>query len=188
MSFFRKYPSNISLSGEAQIHIEASVEGEEPKMPTFTMKANSGSIMRLKGFADPVVVDMSGVKLAAARMPVVADHDIGRTARVGHTTDVQIDASGITVNGEISATGSTAKEIIADSKNGYPFQASLGASVKKAHFVRAGKTAMVNGVEHQGPLVVASKTVVHEFTVTSVGADQNTSFSIAAPVGTIQEK
>ena len=147
------------------------IEGEcgKKKLASFSMKANTGVPMRVRGYYDPIIMDMKGVKLASKSLPVVADHDITASARVGHTTSVKIKRDGIDVEGVISATGQTAQEVQADAANGFPFQASLGAKVDKATYVPEKQAVKVNGRRYKGPVVVAERTTIYEFTVTSWG-------------------
>ena len=66
------------------------------------------------------------------------------------------------------------------SKNGFPWQASIGASVEEFEFVKEHQKVMVNGKEHMGPLNVARKATLGEISFVDLGADGQTQATIAA--------
>jgi hypothetical protein len=66
-------------------------------------------------------------------------------AGVGHTDTIRIDAGHLIANGIISRDTAAAREVVASSKNGFPWQTSIGASVEEFEFVRVRQTVFVNG-------------------------------------------
>ena len=60
--------------------------------------------------------------------------------------------------------------MIATSENGFPWQASLGASADKVVFIPEGKTARANGRDHQGPVYIARKSTLGEVSFVALGA------------------
>ncbi len=164
----------------------------EGKPDSFILQCNTGKPMDLGGFAYPVVVDLRGSRFDKQTTPVLIDH---RTSlRMGHTTEQVIVPFGrrATFRGEtihgpmIAATGvrsskmRVARDVIADMRGKFPFQVSIGARVIKAYFVDEGETAGVNGKVWEGPLIVASETLIREVSITVLGADSETSANIAA--------
>ena len=116
------------------------VEGEDkPSLRKFSMVAYTGGAMRLGGWPYPVVVDLAGMRVTRKSRPILKDHDRGSI--VGHTDDISIHDRSLEVAGVISGVGETAQEVIATSENGFPWQASLGASADKVVFIAEGKTA-----------------------------------------------
>lgn len=163
---------------EASLSIDPAEEGTD-KRPSFTLEANSGvQPMRLSNYPHPVIIDLKGASFSKDRTPVIMEHDWDR--RLGHTTSQFVDANGIHATGIVSSDSKDAKDWVADSKNGFPFEVSIGATPTKASFLPKGKTAEVNGRSFKGPLIIAQKTSIYELTVTLVGADRNTSASVAA--------
>jgi hypothetical protein len=175
------FEREFKFSGSLDIQAAQAAEGEEPKLPTFSMVANSGEPMLPRGFTTPVVVDLAGVEFFKSPTPVIADHD--PTKRVGHTTKQWVNAQGIFAEGVVSSTSSIAQELIADSKNGYPMEVSIGAKILKGRRIEAGKSAVINGKTWNGPLIHAQKTLIRELTATTLGADGKTELSIAASQG-----
>jgi phage head maturation protease len=157
--------------------VEIAAAAGEGKLPRFSMRAYDGSLMQLEGFFWPVVVDLDGAR-ARKRVKAFYEHDMSRV--VGHADKVKIDGSGIGVEGVISGTGAHVAEIIANAKNGFEYEASIGASVIRREFVEAGKSVDVNGSTFQGPVIVARETEIYEASFTAIGAAADSSAHVAA--------
>jgi hypothetical protein len=153
-------------------------DGEQPKLRRFTMTAYTGGKLNLANFPLPVVVDLSGLRIAAKARPILRDHDISRI--VGHTESIDINRSSIRLSGVISAANDTAREVAESSDNGFPWQASIGASASKVIFVDEGESVEVNGRRFTGPLYVARQSVLREVSFVALGADDQTSARVAA--------
>lgn len=151
-------------------------EGGE-KLPTFSMLAYTGGKMDV-GFGVPVVVDLSGLKVSAKSRPILLGHDPAQI--VGHTTEIKVNAGSITASGTISGSGGAAQEVVGSSKNGFPWQASIGASVVRMTEVDRGESVQVNGRTFRGPLLVARQSNLKEISFVPLGADDNTSGKVAA--------
>jgi len=102
---------------------------------------------------------------------------------VGHTERIAVEAGRLIAEGIISRDTASAREVVASGKRGFPWQASLGAQVAQADFVRNGKNITVNGRTFEGPLYVARRTVLGESSFVDLGADANTTATIAAQSG-----
>jgi len=186
----RKVPQRINLVGEVQL---AAKQGDD-ESPKFVLMANTGIPMRLPGFFDPVIVDLTGAQFDQDMTPVIVDHDPSQ--RIGHTVEAAIIPNGETkmVNGKpvagpmIAAVGvksskmEVANQFIEDAQEGFPFQVSIGASIVpgKVFHVDEKQSVEVNGRTWKGPLIVAKRTVIRELSVTVLGADGNTSATLAA--------
>lgn len=171
-------PRELRLSATLNVLAAASdVDG----LPVFEMVANTGQPMELEGWPYPVVIDLAGAEFAKAPTPVLEAHD--RTKRLAHTTDHKITRGArgrITARGLVSGTGEAATTFVGDSRNGFPFESSLGARTPDWEFVDEGETVHVNGRAWKGPVIVARKTIIRELTVDVLGADGDTETRIAA--------
>lgn len=182
----RSVPSDFYIveadgGAECTLVLEAAEhdgDDDKPKVHKFSMTAYNGGKMLLNGFFDPVVVDLSGLRISAKARPILRDHDPGQI--VGHTETIQVNAGSIKVAGVVSAANDTAAEIIASSLNGFPWQATIGARGTKMSLVDDGETVKVNGRTFTGPLIVARQSVLKEVSFTALGADDTTSAKIAA--------
>lgn len=157
--------------------LEASAEGEQKPLKTFSGIAYSGDAMDV-GWGPPVVVDLSGMD-TSKNVVALMDHDSSQ--RVGHITAIDVGANRkLKISGKISAAGDAAKTVVADASSGFPWQFSIGATVKRQEFVEAGQKVNVNGRALTGPLIVARQSTLREVSFVAVGADASTSASLAA--------
>jgi hypothetical protein len=173
-------PNHLALVCQAcDFQIEAAqAEGQADPIPRFTMLAYTGEAMRVEGWRYPVVVDLEGLAIPSQRRPVRFGHSM--YAGVGHTERIVVEAGPLIAEGIVSRDTAAAREVVSSGKRGFPWQASLGASVHQAEFVRAGKSVTVNGRSVEGPLYVARRAVLGEISFVDLGADGNTAATIAA--------
>ena len=99
----------------------------------FSMTAYTGGKLLLAGFAFPVIVDLSGLKISAKSRPILRDHDSSRI--VGHTETIEVNAGSIKLAGVISGANEHAREVTASGDNGFPWQSSIGAIAQRNVFV-----------------------------------------------------
>ena len=170
------------LCQPGDITIEAAKgDGQEQSPPRFSMIAYTGDAMRIEGMQYPVVVDLEGLDIPSQRRPVRFGHSMYQG--VGHTERIAVEGGRLIAEGVVSRDTAAAREVVASGKRGFPWQASLGAAVQKMEFVRAGKTVTVNGRMFEGPLYVARRTTLGEISFVDLGADTNTTATIAAEAG-----
>ena len=174
---------SVALTARAEIDLSAAAEdGDHPApLPRFRMVAYTGDTMRISGWRHPVVIDLAGLSVPSQNRPIRFGHDA--QAGVGHTDAIGVDAGQLVASGVISRDTAAAKEVVASSRNGFPWQASVGASVDEFEFVRANQTVMVNGREFTGPVNVVRRSTLGEISFVDLGADGRTSATIAASAG-----
>ena len=178
----KEIPTTLELTVPLSIECSSNEDGT-PKIPTFKMLANTGEPMKLNGFIDKVIIDIKGFESKQV-IPVLKEHG----HEVGHTTKItaNLQTHEIHAEGILSVPNEDQQQIIASSKLGFPWQASIGGNIKiedgeiQATFLDKGETAVVNGKKHKGPLIIAHKTIVGELTITKLGADSNTTVTVAA--------
>ncbi|MDL5053349.1 hypothetical protein QQ056_07300 [Oscillatoria laete-virens NRMC-F 0139] len=134
--------------------------------------------MRIAGWRHPLVVDLAGLSIPSQARPIRLGHDA--THGVGHTDTIRVEGGRLVATGIISRDTSAAREVVASSRNGFPWQASIGASVEEADFVKENQTVRVNGQEFVGPLNVVRKATLGEISFVDLGADGHTSAYVAA--------
>ncbi|MCC6323018.1 MAG: hypothetical protein IT438_16460, partial [Phycisphaerales bacterium] len=176
--------SPLTLTGTAEITAIAAGAGgadAEKALPRFKMLAYTGGAMRVAGWRHPVVLDLAGLAVPSQSRPIRFAHD--PAAGVGHTDAIRVEGGQLVATGVISRDTATAREVVASSRNGFPWQASVGASVEEFEFIRESQKAIVNGLEFSGPINVVRKATLGEISFVDLGADGRTSASIAAQQG-----
>ncbi|MFV0442865.1 MAG: hypothetical protein ACK5Q5_04755 [Planctomycetaceae bacterium] len=178
----------IEAEGESDFRLvaaDSSTESEGTnRLRRFTMTAYTGGKLNLPNFLFPVVADLSGMRISAKSRPILRDHDLSRI--VGHTDTIDIGAGSIRLTGVISAANAYAREVADSADNGFPWQASIGATAAKVSFVDERESVEVNGRRLTGPLYVARQSLLREISFVALGADDQTSARLAAgqPGGT----
>lgn len=167
---------------EQSIVAEGNSASNAPTSPTFSMVAYTGDAMRVMGWRYPVVVDLSGLNIPSQRRPIRFAHSafqgIGHTERITVTT--QCNHQQLVAEGVISRDTPAAREVVASGKKGFPWQASIGASVDQTELIPPGSRTKVNGREFEGPVYIAQRSTLGEISFVDLGADQQTSAQIAA--------
>lgn len=152
-------------------------QGENPGPPRFKMTAYNGGPVNLCGFDVPVIVDLEGMDISKESIPVRLDHD--PTQRIGHTTRLAIADHSLTAEGLISHDNEYARTVAASGKNGFPWQVSIGAWMTESENLKTGESAVVNGYDVEGPMIIARRSVLMELSFVDYGADSTTSALVA---------
>ncbi len=190
----QKVPGEFTLSGSAEFQAN---DGQEAvpvgkREGKLYLMANTGKPMQLKGYPHKVIVDMEGHSFDRAITPVIGDHNTDK--RYGKTTEqitVKAGKSGLlggrSIKGPAIAAMAIrasktafASELEEDAKEGYPLQVSIGTKIDDGYLIEEGESGYINGVNWEGPLIVASKSRTREITLTVLGADGETSAIISA--------
>jgi|YNPBryantNP2012_1023418.scaffolds.fasta_scaffold00064_20 hypothetical protein len=148
------------------------------KLPRFSMVAYTGGPMRIAGWRYPVIVDLAGLVIPSQSRPIRFGHDMA--SGVGHTDAIRIEDGRLVATGVVSRDTPAAREIVASARNGFPWQASIGAAVEEFEFVKENQKVLVNGRQFAGPVNVIRKAVLGEISFVDLGADGATSASVAA--------
>jgi hypothetical protein len=182
-------PASVPLSGLLTIQAAADKDGkpDPSKRPTFALDAYNGGPMQVAGWYRPVIIDGAGVSVAASELPVYVTHELTMGNLVGQTRKgVKVTNGKITAEGDFTAKRESSDayaQMLDHSSNGYQFQVSVGAGVKEYEMVEAGKSVIVNGKSHAGPVYVARKVTLNHIAIVPLGADTSTSATIAAQSG-----
>ncbi|MGE0606556.1 MAG: hypothetical protein AB7O62_05455 [Pirellulales bacterium] len=174
----RAVPATLNLTAAAIFDLEAGEGGQSTGLPRFRMVAYTGNPMRIAGWRFPVVLDLAGMTIPSQARPIRFGHD--PLSGVGHTDAIRVDQGQLVATGIVSRDTSAAREVVVSSKNGFPWQASVGTSVEEFEFVKENQQVMVNGRQYSGPLNVVRKATLGEISFVDLGADGATSASVAA--------
>lgn len=173
-------PDILAFDCAVAIEAAAAPDGDsgDDALPKFSMIAYTGGPIRTLGFAYPVVVNLDGMQIPTQRRPVRFQHSAFEG--VGHTERIAVEDGTLVAEGLVSRDTKAAQEIVASGKKGFPWQASIGASVEEIEFIKRGVSVTVNGRKFTGPVYVAHKTSLNEISFVDLGADQQTRARIAA--------
>ncbi len=166
------------MNATAHIEIEAAADGTPNALPRFQMVGYTGGPMRVAGWRHPVILDLAGLSIPSQSRPIRFAHD--PLSGVGHTDAIRVDQGQLVATGVVSRDTVAAREVVTSSKNGFPWQASIGASVEEYEFVKESQKVTVNGKQHPGPVNVVRKSTLGEISFVDLGADGATSASVAA--------
>lgn len=171
--------------------IECSIQGEPgegKKLGTFAGNAYTGASMTPGGWWGVLIVDLAGVRIPDQQRPVLRQHDHQQI--VGHTETVTIKAEGedkgIHIAGVFSGEPHHTAKVTTPAKNGFKWQLSIGAEPIVTEFLEAGEELEVNGEVHHGPATISRVTELGEISFVPLGADGNTSATVAASKGARQ--
>jgi hypothetical protein len=174
----RTLPTTLSLSATAVIDVDAAGDGAAQSLPKFRMVAYTGGPMRIAGWRFPVIIDLAGLAIPSQARPIRFGHD--PLSGIGHTDAIRVEQGQLVATGLVSRDTQAAREVVISSKNGFPWQASVGASVEEFEFIKDGQQVMVNGRQYSGPLNVVRRASLGEISFVDLGADGATSASVAA--------
>jgi len=178
---FVSEPGGLVIEAACPEPVEGQAGDGKPRLPRFSMVAYTGGPMRLAGWRYPVIVDLAGLAIPSQSRPIRFGHDM--SSGVGHTDGIRVDAGRLLATGVVSRDTSAAREVVASARNGFPWQASIGAAVEQFEFVRENQAVTVNGREFSGPVNVVRKATLGEISFVDLGADSATSASVAASRG-----
>lgn len=171
--------NQLSISATAVFDIDAAADGSTAAaLPKFRMVAYTGGPMRVAGWRHPVIIDLAGLSIPSQARPIRFGHD--PLSGVGHTDTIRVEGGQLIATGIVSRDTPAAREVVVSSKNGFPWQASVGAGVEEFEFVKEGLKVTVNGTQYNGPVNVVRKSSLGEISFVDLGADGATSASVAA--------
>ncbi len=168
-----KRPSPGTLRFTAPVRLTAAAAGKPRKL---LIVGYTGGLMRISGFGE-IVIDLSGLELPAS-IPVLADHDSTLAGVVGPGRPTS-DGKQLLVSATLADTPA-ADQVLSLLESGVQLQASLGCEPIERESVASGKNVQVNGQTLTGPFTLISRAKLKEMTITPLGADSNTSVSLAA--------
>lgn len=169
------------------INIESAVEfvaaeagdGMPSQPRKFAIEAYTGAAIRQGWSAEPIVIDLAGMKFKQ-KIPIVMGHEYTMASILGQATSVRAENGRLYVEGEILADSELAKQVTALAEKGFAWQASVGADVMRHQKVAAGEQVTVNGQTFIGPVRIVKASKLREVSFVTLGADDATSARIAA--------
>jgi phage major head subunit gpT-like protein/phage head maturation protease len=166
---------------ESPVEFVAAEAGDGmPSQPKkFSIEAYTGSAIRQGWSAEPIVIDLAGMKYKQ-KIPIVMGHEYTMASILGQATSVRAENGRLYVEGEILADSDLARQVTALAEKGFAWQASVGADVMRHQKVAAGEQVTVNGQTFIGPVRIVKASKLREVSFVTLGADDATSARIAA--------
>lgn len=130
------------------------------------------------------VIDFEGIRMKD-KIPMLVDHD--GTKRAGFADKRVITDRGLELEGVLSKSTDAGREVTNLSKEGFPWELSVGIRVARREEVDAGETCEVNGETLAGPLSIARECTLKEVSFLFSGADANTEAVALAAAQTPKE-
>lgn len=159
---------------------EAASEEKASLKRSFQMLAHTGKIV--SRWWGNLILDMDGARYRQ-KLALIKDHRPDQP--LGFSTSIKRTKRGLEATGRM-LSNQAADEVIKYSREGYPWQASLMAVPTKVENLEAGTTSMVNGREVLGPMTIFREWEMHELTLTTLGADDNTTTEAFSADGEIE--
>jgi hypothetical protein len=164
------------LLATADVEIQAS-----GKQPSVNIVAYTGGLMSVPGWG-PVAIELSGIDASADQVSILADHDSRLSGIIGHGKAI-VATGKLLVQGTITPSTEASRQVIELARGGFRFQASVGLSPTNYERVRPNETVEVNGRAIKAPasgFTLVKAGVLREVSIVAIGADANTSVTIAA--------
>ncbi|MBL8812300.1 MAG: hypothetical protein JNM43_19205 [Planctomycetaceae bacterium] len=172
-------PRLMQLTADATIEVEGAAGADgQTMLPRFRMLAYTGTPMRVGGWRHPVILDLAGLSIPSQSRPIRFGHD--PLSGVGHTDSIRVEQGQLVASGLVSRDTAAAREVVTSSRNGFPWQASVGASVEEFEFVKESQQVTVNGRQYTGPLNVVRRSTLGEISFVDLGADGSTNANVTA--------
>jgi len=158
----------IFLSNSFRVGGSSGAEGDSSESSNaFNGIGYTGGVVNLWG--ENCIFDLSNVEHNQA-LPALINHDPNQRAGVIDQISV---SNQIAVSGKFlsNAHGESVQQ---ESKDGFPFQMSIGVQPRSYEYLREGQT-VVNGQTVNAPATIYRNNVISEISFVPVGADLNTS-------------
>lgn len=161
--------------------VQFELLADDPGQPTikrqWSMLANTGAVVQR--WWGSLVLDLAGARYPQ-RLALLLDHSTD--SRIGFSTEVKRTERGLEAKGRL-LENELANQVLAESRQGFPWQASLMAVPSRVQVLDDGEETEVNGRQVLGPASIFREWDVRELTLTVLGADPNTATEAFAADG-----
>jgi len=155
-----------------ELSVELAEKGEEGEKRTAKIVGYSGKPILNHWFWDNLAIDIQGVKFQGKRIPILEQHDLYRKigiAKKPTKLENKIEYDDVTL-----LENEFADEFYNNSKQGFPYQASLGVKPLRIERIEEGTSVEVNGYKLNGPGTIFRETIVRETSICVFGYDSHT--------------
>ena len=176
-------PRRALFLRDSTSEVQLAAPGDEQPR-TFSMVALTGKPLSHWYFGT-LAIDLAGVRMKQ-RLPVLKDHNTEE--RLGYTTAMRNEPGrGIVAEGRLLQRSPAAQQVLADSADGFPWQASTYLQASKMQRLAEGQSDQVNGYTVEGPATIFRESTLREVTFTALGVDDDTSATPLSANGADEE-
>lgn len=145
---------------------------------------NGDSFDRLFGLA---VVDLATLEIPTGKIPALFRHGGGmfselENPRLGFCETYRNTGRELIIEGTFTDTDE-ARRVIAEARQGYPWQCSVGLDRVQQLFIPSGSSVEVNGRTFEGPITVFRPSRLRELSILELGADATTEVELLRSQG-----
>jgi hypothetical protein len=155
--------------GEDSVNVYLEKGDEEGRLE---MVAYSGGIIKDHWYWGNLAIDLSGLKFAKPKYPVLEDHD--RSRKIAFTKKPDIEENKLVVNNGTFVDTDESREFQKLSKQGFPYEASIYAVPSVVERLDDDTKTTVNGYTFKGPGTIWRQADFREVSVCVFGHDSNT--------------
>ncbi len=164
-------PLRIVAGGEVSLQA-ASGKDAAAQPARFSIVGYTGGVMTTSSWGRPIVIDLAGLDISGKSRPALLGHDTSKI--VGHTEKIGVVDGELHLEGVVSGVGDASREVVESSRNGFPWQASVGVEPRTIEEVPGGKKARANGRVFNGPVDIVRTGRLNEISFVALGADDDT--------------
>lgn len=159
---------NINLS----LDFHLSQNTENPKFHGIAKTANSF----YSGWGEYLCLNFADFRQEGEIVPVLFEHD--RNQRIGFgKLSLNQESQNLEISGEF-LDNEEARKVVADARQGFPFQLSVHIDAKSDRKIPKNKTEIINGLEMSGETIILEDFLIREVSFTPTGVDEKTSAQV----------
>jgi len=150
----------------------------------FRMVGYSGKVIKGHWWWDNLAIDLDGISFKKPKFPILRDHLTSK--ELGFTKKPQVSKEEGLVFTEKEVTfleNEDVDKFVANSKKGFPYQASISGRPTVIERVEEGSSIEVNGYTLKGPGTVWRKTDFKECSICVFGYDEQTTAQVFSSSG-----
>lgn len=138
----------------------------------FSIVALSGKPILNHWFWGTLGVELTGIE-GKPTLPVLLHHDPGQRIGVSDARSIA-PRRGLTMQGHFLRSSALAERVRGESRDGFPWEASVRLQPLKLEQIPVGASTTVNGETMQGPGYVFRRSLLREVSFAVIGADVET--------------
>ncbi len=179
-----KVPANsLCLSEPLEISLAEEKNEDGEKKRTASMLAYSGGVIKDHWWWGDLVIDTEGMKFQNNPLPILEDHMTDKKIGMAKTGGAVQDDHSIRFNEIVLLSNEHATEFYNNSKDGFPYQASVRVEPAVIEHLEEKGKADVNGMTIKGPATIFRQVLCKESSVCVFGADGSTASSAFSEEG-----